>query len=191
MSKETNKAVLDRYDLAANTPSDINQLLPYLRAVAERCEHITEMGVRSPTSTWAFLAGNPKKLISYDIARWQGVDEVEDKAPKGVFTFIEQDVLQADIEETDFLFIDTFHTATQLERELARHSGKVKKYIGFHDTTTFWENGEPPYEGIPADVACGRGLKYALEPFLNNHPEWKYDFITQINNGLTIIKRVG
>ena len=180
--------ILNRYDLACDTPSDINELLPFLRAVAEQCEYITEMGVRNPTSTWAFLAGDPTILVSYDIARWQGVDEVEELAPDGVFQFVLQDVLQADIGETDFLFIDTFHTASQLERELARHAGKVRKFIGFHDTTTFWENGEPPYEGIPAEVACGRGLRYALEPFLASG-EWVIDFRTAINNGLTIIRR--
>lgn len=182
--------ILQKYEEKVAQPSDINELLGFLRSVAEQCEHITEMGVRNPTSTWAFLAGNPKKLISYDIARWEAVDEVEKIAPEGVFSFVLADVLQVDIEETDFLFIDTFHTASQLERELERHAGKVRKYIGFHDTTTFWENGEPSYEGIPSEVACGRGLRYALETFLEQHQEWKVDFRTQINNGLMIIKRV-
>lgn len=183
------KAILARYDLACETPSDINELLPYLRVVAEQCDHITEMGVRSPTSTWAFLAANPDRLISYDIARWEGVDEVEAKAPEGVFTFIKANVLDVVIEETDFLFIDTFHTASQLELELYLHGDKARKYIGFHDTNTFWETGEPPYEGIPSEVACGRGLKYAVEPFLFKNPEWRIDFQTAKNNGLTIIKR--
>lgn len=184
-----NKAVLDRYHIACNTPSDINELLPYLRAVAERCDHITEMGVRNPTSTWAFLAGDPDKLVSYDIIRSPGVDEVEQLATQGKFEFIEQSTLEADIEETDFLFIDTYHTAAQLTAELNRHSANVRKYIGFHDTTSFWETGEPPYEGIPEEMADGRGLRYAIEPFIAAG-DWKVDFITQKNNGLTILKRV-
>lgn len=183
----------EKYQEKCSTPSDINQLLPFLKEYAEKCETVCEMGVRCPTSTYAFLAARPKKLISYDIGRYPEVDEVEvlAKAEGLDFTFKLEDVLQADIEETDFLFIDTFHCATQLERELARHSGKVKKYIGFHDTQTFWEVGEPSYESV-ADKGtnCGRGLRYALEPFLENNPEWKIVFKTEINNGLTIISKL-
>jgi len=185
------------FKLRIQTPSDINELLPDLASAAITCQHITEMGVRNPTSTYAFLRGlevqkGSKKLISYDIGRYPEVDLVEQLAREASidFTFILQDVLVADIEETDFLFIDTFHTATQLEKELALHAGKVRKYIGFHDTTTFWENGEPSYESVQdKGTNCGRGLKYALEPFLESHPEWKIVLRREYNNGLTIIER--
>lgn len=145
------------------------------------------MGVRTPTSSYAFLASNPDKLISYDISRSPGVDEVEQLAP-GVFEFVLKDVLEAEIEETDFLFIDTYHTANQLEKELARHSGKARKYIGFHDTYTFWEVGEQPYSGINEDLATSKGLRYAIEPFLAKGG-WMISFMTDKNNGLLIIER--
>lgn len=181
--------IYEKYQEKCNTPSDINELLPYLKEYAEKCEHITEFGVRNPTSTYAFLAARPKELISYDIGRYPEVDEVEAlaKAENLDFTFILQDVLEADIEETDFLFIDTAHTATQCERELKRHAHKVKKYLGFHDYNTFFENGEPAYNG--ADIWCGRGLRYAIEPFLAAHPEWQVDLRIEFNNGLLILKR--
>lgn len=184
----------EMYKLKCSIPSDINELMCYLKEYAEKCEHITEMGVRNPTSTYAFLAARPKKLISYDIGRYPEVDEVESlaKAENLDFTFILQDVLEADIEETDFLFIDTFHTATQLERELARHSDKVRKYIGMHDTTTFFEVGEISYESVAGKgTNCGRGLRYALEPFLANNPQWKIVLKLEFNNGLTIIEKIG
>ena len=126
-------------------------------------------------------------MISYDIERSPDVDEVEKLAP-GVFEFILKDVLEADIEETDFLFIDTYHTAAQLEQELLRHSGKVRRYIGFHDTHTFWENGEKPYPGISKELASPEGLKYAIKPFLAKGG-WDIAFITEKNNGLMIIER--
>jgi hypothetical protein len=47
------------------TPSDINEHIPALVEYASECEHITEMGVRAITSTWAFLGAAPNKLISY------------------------------------------------------------------------------------------------------------------------------
>lgn len=182
------KQIEEAYQSACDTPSDINELLPYLRAVAEQCSHITEFGVRKPTSTWAFLITNPEKLVSYDIERYPEIDMIVELATN--FEFVQMDVLEADIEETDFLFIDTYHTATQLERELAKHADKVLKYLGFHDVHTFGHRGEPWYPGIPQDRACGRGLWEALNPFLNRNPEWKIDFKTNQNNGLLILKRV-
>lgn len=180
--------IKEHYELAKNTPSDINEHMEALYGFALQCKHITEMGVRGVVSTWAFLNARPDKLVCYDIGKHPNVDTAFNTAmEEGIdMAFHEMDVLKVDIEETDFLFIDTFHSATQLERELKRHAGKVRKYIGFHDTHTFWLTGEPAYEGM-GDVACGRGLKYALEPFLENNPEWKVVYRTNRNNGLTII----
>jgi len=177
------KKYLDLY----NTPSDINTLLPYLKQYAEKCGHITEMGVREPTSTYAFLAGNPEKLVSYDIHRTAGIADVEKLAP-GTFNFILEDVLAADIEETDFLFLDTYHTATQLAKELEKHADKVRKYIGFHDTGSFWDVGEEAYPGIAPEIACGRGLKHAIVPFLRKGG-WYISFMTDNNSGLLILER--
>lgn len=179
--------IIEKYNNLCKTPSDIYKLLPYLHNYAKKCKHITEMGVRTPTSTYAFLAAEPDKLISYDISRSAGMDEVEQLA-KGAFEFVLKDVLEADIEETDFLFIDTYHTAGQLEKELSRHSGKARKYIGFHDTYTFWEVGEEPYSGINKSTITNKGLKYAIEPFLAQGG-WVISFMTDKNNGLLIIER--
>lgn len=185
-------SILEKYQEKCKTPSDIFQLLPYLKQYAELCDHVTEMGVRNPTSTYAFLAARPKKLISYDIGRYEEVDKVELLAKQeGLnFTFLLQDVLLADIEETEFLFLDTYHTATQLSKELSLHANRVTKYIGFHDIISFWEHGENHYPGIVENLNCGRGLKYAIEPFLAKHPEWIVAFRTEINNGLLIIERI-
>lgn len=188
------KSLQQKYDELCATHSDINQHLPTLAHFAAKCKHITEMGVRAVTSTYAFLMGRPDKLIGYDIGEYkENVDECREivKAEGLIWDFILADVLKVEIEETDFLFVDTFHTATQLRKELELHAGKVRKYIGFHDTHTFWERGEPSYESV-ADKGtnCGQGLKYALEPFLAYNPQWKVVYKTDKNNGLTIIERV-
>ena len=54
------------YAKFCNTKSDINEHLPTLSAYAKD-RVVTEFGVRKGLSTIAFLAGRPKKLISYDI----------------------------------------------------------------------------------------------------------------------------
>ena len=186
-SEEQYALIEQKYQYACATPSDINELLPYLRAASDVCAHITEFGVRSPTSTWAFLAGNPERLISYDIVRDTGIDEVESIAPN--FTFILGNTLEVEIEETDFLFIDTFHTAEQLSQELALHAHKVRKYIGMHDVFTFGEIGEAEYS---SGLQYGNkpGLRYAIEPFLQVNQDWTVDFHTTVNNGLLILRRL-
>ena len=175
------------YFKAKTTPSDINEHIEVLYAYARKCESVTELGVRSVVATWAFLKG-AKEYIGYDMFKHPNMDvipEVHDNAK-----IIIADVLDVDIEPTDFLFIDTFHTASQLEKELERHANKVNKYLGFHDTTTFWEKGEQPYKGMTGKgVDCGRGLKYALEPFLKANPQWIIAYKTDRNNGLTILEK--
>lgn len=184
-----NQNNMTRYKELCDTPSDINELLPHLYAYSKGYKHITEMGTRRAVSTYAFLESKPRTLICYDIARYEEIDQVEVAAKQaGVkLKFHQANVLDIEIEPTDFLFIDTFHTAEQLSQELKLHADKVKNRIAFHDTTTFWNEGEIPYEGT---LGYGTGLKYALEPFLTDHPEWSILFKTDANNGLTVIEKI-
>ncbi len=176
------------YFKAKSTPSDINEHLEVLYAYARRCESVTEMGVRSVVATWAFLRG-AKQYTGYDMfehPNMKTITQVSDNAK-----MIIADVLEVDIEPTDMIFFDTFHTASQLKKELELHADKARKYLGFHDTHTFWETGEQPYEGMDGKgVDCGRGLRYALEPFLKEHPEWTVAYKTDRNNGLTILQKL-
>lgn len=183
--------ILTKYYEKCYNGSDINELLPYIKDIAAQCDHCTEMGVRNPTSTYAILAASPKKLVSYDIGRYPEVSEVEELCREAGlnFEFLLEDVLQATIEETDMLLIDTFHTKTQLERELSRHSAMVRKFIVLHDTTSFEWTGEGWYNGVPADVACGQGLWPAVSEFVGRG-EWRIKYRYVHNNGLTILERV-
>jgi hypothetical protein len=132
------------------------------------------------------MMGKPKKLISIDINPVekhgiQTIDLISLAKTAGVeFEFVLGDTTEIEIEETDFLFIDTLHTYTQLKKELALHPSKVKKYIGFHDTTTFAQVGE--YKEV--------GLWPAIEEFLSSNPEWVIAEKFENNNGLTILKKI-
>lgn len=183
---DLNRIELEYFKAKAN-PSDINEHMEVLYAYSRRCGHVTELGVRSVVATWAFLRG-AKIYRGYDMFKHPNMDiipKVHDNAK-----VIIADVLEVDIEPTDFLFIDTFHTKTQLERELKRHAGKASKYIGFHDTCTYAIVGEAPYEGMGGrGVDCGKGLSFAIDAFLLEHPEWKVVYKTDRNNGLTILDR--
>jgi hypothetical protein len=168
------------YQLAAETPSDINEHCPKLRELSAQCEHVTEFGMRRGVSTVALLAGQPGRMISYDL---NGPDPMTDtlKTRQGEteFSFVQGDSLVVDIGETDLLFIDTKHTADQLWSELDRHASKVRRWIVLHDTQIFGERGE---DGGP-------GLLPALRRFVNARPEWSVIYHTQANHGLTVLSR--
>jgi len=48
-------------------PSDINEHLPVLKDYAEKCDFVTEFGVRSVVSTWALIVARPLRVLSYDL----------------------------------------------------------------------------------------------------------------------------
>jgi hypothetical protein len=180
------------------TPSDINEHFPAIIKYGSECETITEMGVRGIVSTWGWLACAPKKLISYDIhnpAKWGGdIQSVYDTAAAYNlnFEFKIADVLKIEIDETDLLFIDTWHAYDQLKQELKIHSGKVKKYICFHDTTSYEFNDEPKgHENTWEGQSSGKGIWPAIEEFLmENNDTWVLKERFKNNNGFIVIERI-
>lgn len=186
MYKQVSLDLYSKYHDLCQQQSDINELLPILRKYAERCDHITEMGVRYVVSTYALMMGKPKKLISYDIVSIEqfgtsisGLRRLAEE--NGIeFNFIVGDTTEINIEETDFLFIDTWHVYDQLKKELKLHANKVRKYIAFHDTETF------EYEGETESYV---GLWPAIEEFLDENKDWVIGERFEHNNGLTVLKR--
>lgn len=174
--------------------SDINEHIDTLIQYGSDCSHVTEMGVRGGNSTFAFIFSKPEKLISYDVnLPTINVDELSEVANENEvdFTFIQSNVLDIEIEETDLLFIDTWHAYIQLKRELELHGNKSTKYIIIHDTETFGyiDGGTPHYDDeIPKDRK--RGLWPAIEEFVESNPHWIIHKKYENNNGLTILKRI-
>lgn len=181
-----------------NNPSDINEHLETLIAYGKKSDSIVEMGVRWGDSTWAFLCAAPKKLRSYDIQppeTWNAsISEFEATAVQQNtdYSFTLANVLDVEIEQTDLLFIDTWHAYKQLKAELALHASKVRKYIILHDTTSYGDHDESSYEGWGDDwKGSGEGIWKAVEEFLANNPEWKLEKRYTNNNGLTVLSKVG
>ena len=177
--------ITEHYNRLCEQVSDINQHLPTLMKYASECEHITEMGVRGIVSTFALLMGEPKRMISYDInvpvgigavIHWANTDGID-------FDFRLGDTTQLTIGETDLLFIDTLHNYNQLKRELELHSDKVRKYLIFHDTTSYEYIGES-YDGKVDE----KGIWYAIEELIEEG-KWEIKERYTNNNGLTILKR--
>lgn len=173
------------YQAKCRENSDICQHLPTLKAYAEKCESIIELGVRSIVSTWAFLAAKPMRLISVDFYHPR---HYKDYDPGGCnlelvmdlaneqgtyFEFMQHDSVTAKVPSCDLMFFDTLHTHVQLKNELEAHAKNVKRFLIFHDTETYKE------ELIPA-----------IKEYMQQNPVWDVALMLSNNNGLLILERI-
>lgn len=190
--------IYQKYKEKCDVHSDINEQLPVLKTYGEECEIIIEMGVRSLVSTWAFMASEPKKLISLDLENPStfggNLNEVYQMADDHgiVFEFVQSSSLDYNISECDLLFIDTWHDYLQLKKELYRHHKNVKKYIILHDTNTFGYVDESYYdcsETPRVETNLPKGLCPAIDEFLNENNSWILWERKFNNNGITVLKR--
>lgn len=173
------------YQRAANTPSDINEHVPRLRALAQECDVIVEFGTRHAVSTVALMAGRPRSLVTVDL---HGCAHCTENALNGAaksvgieFQSITANTLELPpIEHADMLFIDTYHTAKQVRGELDRHADQVTKIIAFHDTEAPW--GQVGEDGGP-------GVMIGVEDWLAVHPEWSIAERHANNHGLVVLRR--
>lgn len=199
-------SIISHYEGAARHPSDINEHLPTLKSYAEQCNHITECGVRGVVSSWAFAAGllgkKPARLIQVDLDTNQNVVNFGSVARKNGIdvVFYHQSDLVCPMEQTELLFIDTWHIYGHLKRELARWHSSVTKWIIMHDTTVDEWQGETvrcgwnahqqsAQHGYPVEEIT-KGLWPAIDEFLKEHPEWSLEKRFTNNNGLTILKHI-
>lgn len=170
------RAVLEEeYNNACKTPTDINEHLPTLRALADECESVTELGTRNGQSTRAFLASDAYQITSLDLYIDPEVEKLfvlARKIDKNAVYCIANSLRDDVVEETDLLFIDTDHSYKQLSEELRLHGNKANKYIVLHDTHTYRE-----------------ALLPAVIEFMVKNGDWiMYSHDTH-NNGLTVLKR--
>lgn len=219
------------YRRVCRTAGDINQHLPTIYHLAQECNTVAEFGVRSVVSTFALLKGlrdsrapleasisspgkeaQPRRLLCLDVSRiWEFQRVVPAAAEEGVnVTVVQHDSATFQLPwPVDMLFIDTWHVYGHLKRELAQHSGMVRKYIVMHDTEIDGEEGEsirnadddlPWYNtniteqaqqsGYP-EAEITRGLRPAIDEFLEAHSgEWVLHKRYRNNNGLTILRRI-
>ena len=196
-----------KYNEAISTPSDINEHIATLYKYALECSHITECGVRSIVSSYAFANAlkhkSSNKLIQVDPYKSSNIESFQQLCiSENVKTvFHNQSDLECPLENTELLFIDTWHVYGQLKRELSRWNGYVSKYIILHDTTVDEIHGEAlrnnddvyklsKMSGIPVEEVA-KGLWPAITEFLSEHSEWCIKQRYTHNNGLTVLERVG
>lgn len=158
--------------------TDIREHCPTLFSFGNQVSHITEFTRGVLNSTVSFLASSAKKVVTYSILEDKELERLNNLAKDRLETHGLKN-FNYDISETDLLFLDDEHTYANLTVELETYADKVKKYILIHDTEIFGEIGE---DG-------GKGLKIAINDFLQNRPEWNLQNHATNNNGLTILSR--
>lgn len=191
---------------AVNAKGDLSEHLYTIKKYAEKCEHVTELGVRWVVSTWALLAAGPKKLNSFDVIHYMrhGVpaNKINDAASsQGTeFNFYEENVLTTDkLEPTDLLLLDTLHSYKQVKLELELHARKVRKFIIITNAVTYGNTNEGP---VSVDKLTGealhlygklqdkQGVMTAVKEFVEENPEWRVKEFYKNCNGLCVLERI-
>jgi predicted O-methyltransferase YrrM len=142
-------SLAELHTVNCSTPSDINEHLPKLKALAEHADHVVELGARTGLSTVAWLMGLRKsggRLTSVDLSPAPDIGEHDN------WHHIQGDDTAADVmaqvDECDVLFIDTSHAYEHTLWELRNWSAKVKPggLIVCHDTELQrpWDPPCPP-----------------------------------------------
>lgn len=197
------------YESQCKNPSDIWEHLPNFSKYASECNSVTEFGVRTIVSSWAWAHGlmnsksdQPKQLVCVDLDYFGNIEPLK-KACKEVginFIFIMANDVKIQIQPTSILFVDSWHVYPHLKRELELHSDKVEKYIVCHDTfcdkwlgetqRNGWDAKQQSLESGYSVEDINKGLQYALDEFVATHPEWIVKEVYENNNGLTVLQRV-
>lgn len=166
---------------------------------------MTEIGVNEIVSTWGILQGlseseqeNPTYLgidIKYPVLNQLFLADRLAESCGIAFRFWQANDFEIDIEPTDMLFIDSWHTYCHLTYELEKFSPKVRKYIAIHDTSEPWGDQDEPiylqiYPKYPSHIdKTKRGLRPAVEDFLKSPPEWGLKVRHLNNHGFTVLMR--
>ena len=194
-----------QYEEHCRQPSDINEHIPTLRQLASESASAVEIGIRGIVCTWGILQvlseskSEKPVYLGIDIASPpdNALNLVKRLAEDGnvSFMFWLADDFEIDINETDLLFIDSYHTYAHLTYELEKFSPKVRKFIAMHDTSEPWgEENEPFYGYLPPYPShinlSKKGLWPAVEDFLARHPEWTLKQRYFNNHGFTVLERV-
>lgn len=197
------------YEETCKRSCDIQPYQSLLSEFAQKCSHVTEMGIGpfhlGLNSTWCLMHGlsnsdydnSEKKYIAIDLddANTNIIHAGEVLGNVDIdFKFIVSNSVEIEIEKTDLLFIDTDHRYQHLMKELKLHSPNVSKYIVIHDTSGKYEQWEDwPYDDESRGELRNSPEKYGLWPcvvdFLKENNEWELLIRGEEANGMTVLQR--
>lgn len=216
-SEELLNLYVEHYQSIAN---DFSESFQTLREYAQKSSSIFVLGQGSCTVLWPLMQGlhadtssttstttTPKSIIASETTFHPNIDEVK-KVASGLeidYTFYQQPSLNFEVEsEYEMLFIDTWHVAGQLKRELQKYAlGQPSlAYIVLHGTLLDGSTVEKErVEGVGWDVTAhaqehgmseeevNQGLGPAIDEFIAAHPEWMVEKKIEQGSGLTVLAK--
>jgi hypothetical protein len=128
----------------------------------------------------AFLWAQPHKLVCYDLAGFPEADPLQPLTGQTELVLHRADGFQADLEETDLLFLTAPSAPEQLTEGLRRQALCARRFLVLTGTAPCAGNGQTNGQ---------RGVWPAVEAFVaegNFRLKRRYE----TNNGLTILERV-
>jgi len=171
------------YARACNNVSDVFLHCPMIKELASRCQHVTELGLNSLGICVSVMAGQPSTFIAYGKNK-EKVDEIIKEIPDDVgrthLKIRAGDSLKIQIEETEMLIIDTYHTYSQLNNELLKHAGNATKYIVIISSYAFALRGED---------GSSPGVMDAVVEFVAKNDRWEIIYNERKNNGMLVLQR--
>lgn len=185
----------DLYESHCKSGTAIAAHLPRLRALAEDLELAIEFGVKRGASSTALLLG-ARNVISLDIVETPQARALEDLAG-GRWQYRIEDSRRATLPACDLLFLDSHHSYSQVQDELAAHAHKVRRFLVFHDTITFGSiaaNGETgrhawQYETGQTVPRPHLGIRPAIDHYLIQDDSWRIKFHFIDSHGLLVLER--
>lgn len=192
----TTAAQLERlYDEHVAAKTAMSAHLPRLRALAQGLDLAVEFGVKRGGSSTALLLG-AARVLSFDL-----VATAEARALRRLvgdrWTYRIEDSRAAQVPECDLLLVDSLHTYAQVRDELAAHGHKARRYLVFHDVTTFGEVGADGETGcqqwtyvrgqsVPAEYL---GIRPAIDEYMARDDTWKIRARYADSHGLLVLER--
>lgn len=167
----------DKFEELKNNRSDINDHLQSIYQHVKGCNVAVSLGVSRGYSAFALLMGCQHHITIDPAPNQDALNLLSEYFGNKSKVMIQNTDEPIDLEEIDVLFIDYVHTSECVEREMKSHAHKVKKFIFFHDTSSFGDIGEDGKEGI----------KKPILDFLLEHDDWKIYYCENKNNGMIII----
>jgi hypothetical protein len=164
------------YESARVKPSDFNEHVATLKALADDCEVVAELSTWNKPALVALAASSAKRVVSYAPrvkADWKRLTAMCGVRFEGVPN------LPVQTEPCDLLFLDTAHTMDTVYNQLVANCGHVRRYFVIHTTGIYGETGD---DGSP-------GVLGAIRRFLSERPEWTSVRHDPNNYGMVVLSR--
>ena len=127
------------YQDAIKESGDFSGHMETVWNLLQDCNHATEFGTGLGESSKIFLRKEGLIFHSYEIdPKPEIIKLFADAKAAGRDAHLHiADTTKVEIEETDILLVDSYHSYKQVFAELNLHGHKVRKYIVFHDTEKY------------------------------------------------------